>query len=95
MLVDHWNHLPHWVRAIILGNVIQGAFVAVVRALAGRFVWLGSLVDRLGPKALRSGGARRTGEGIAAAVGWFALSWYVGHQVMGVQGKVVSWLLRW
>jgi hypothetical protein len=93
-MIENWNHLPHWLRAIILGNLIQGAFVALLRLLMGRFTWLEPMVQRLGPKALRGARARRAGEGFAVAVVWFALSWYVGRKAMAVQGAVVAWALR-
>lgn len=92
-MFETWNHLPQFVRAIILGNVIQAVFVAVVRGLMRRFTWLKPWVDRLGPKALRSR-AGRTGEGIAIAIGWFLLSWYVGHKAMKLRGQLVGWVVK-
>ena len=75
------------------GNLIQAGFVAVLRMLVGRFVWLGPVVDRVGPKALRSRG-KRAGGGVAVAIVWFALSWYVGHKALLARSHFVSWMLR-
>ena len=91
-LLESWDHLPHFVRAIILGNLIQAGFVTVVRLIVGRFQHLQPLVDRIGPRALRTRGAK--GAGLGVAIAWFVLSWYVGHAAMKWRGDVVGWLNR-
>ena len=89
-----WSHLPHWVRAVIIGNIVQAVFVAVVKLLRLKFDALGPVVDRIGPRAARSKGAKKLAGGFVAAVVWFALSWLVGHEALRLRWWVANRVLR-
>ena len=88
-----WNHLPRWVQAIIVGNLVQAAFVAVLRVVLGRFSQFQPLVDRIGPKALRSSNARKWGGGLVIAICWFIISIKVGHAAIRAKQWVVARVL--
>jgi len=90
-LIYSWNHLPHWVRAMIVGNLIQAAAVALLRMLRERYVWLAPLFDRVGPKSLRA----KTSNGgcLLIWIFWFVLSWKVGHWAMWLRSRVVAWMV--
>lgn len=90
--MDTWNHLPPVLQALVLGNVIQTTFVVVLRLVRGRLPQVGPLLDRIGPKAVRSEQARRTSAGCGVAIVWFAMSWLVGHEALHVRRLIVAHL---
>ena len=92
--MDTWSRVPPVLQSLVLGNVIQIAFVAVLRLVRGRLPQAGPLLDRLGPKAVRDPAARRTSAGCGVAVAWFALSWLVGHEALHARGQIVHHLLH-
>ena len=90
--MDSWNRVPPVLQSLVLGNLIQGAFVAVLRLARGRFRPLGPLLDRVGPKAVRDPNARRASAGCGVAVAWLALSWVVGHEALHLRRAIVHHL---
>ena len=92
--MDTWNHLPHVLQSLVLGTVIEAAFVAVLRVVRGKFEPIGPLLDRIGPKAVRDPNARRTSAGCGVAVVWFVVSWFVGHEALHVRRLIVARLLH-
>ena len=92
--MDTWNRLPPVLQSLVLGNVIQWAFVGALRLARGRFEPIGPLLDRLGPKSVRDPNARRTSAGCAVAVAWLGLSWVVGHEALRVRHLIVAHLLH-
>ncbi len=92
--MDTWNRVPHVLQSLVLGTLIEGAFVLLLRAVRGRFEPVGPLLDRLGPKAVRDPAARRTSAGCGVAVAWFVLSWAVGHEAIRVKVWLVARLLH-
>ncbi len=92
--MDTWNHLPHLLQSLVLGTLIEGAFIAVLRLVRGRFEPIGPLLDRLGPKTVRDPNARRTSAGCTAAIAWFLLSWFVGHWALHARRWIVAHLLH-
>jgi hypothetical protein len=90
--MDTWNHLPPFVQSLVLGNLIEWGFVALLRLIRGRFEPVGPLLDRIGPKSIRDRSARRTSAGCTVALAWFALSWLVGHEALRARVWIVNHL---
>ena len=91
---DTWTRLPHVLQSLVVGTLIDGGFVAVLRLARGRFPPVGPVLDRLGPKAVRDPAARRTSAGCGVALAWFALSWLVGHEALHARRWVIAHLLH-
>ena len=92
--MDTWSHLPPLLQYLVLGTLIEGAFVLALRLIRGRLPEVGPLLDRLGPKAVRDPKARRTSAGCGVAIAWFALSWLVGHEALRLERWIVHHLMH-
>jgi hypothetical protein len=92
--MDTWNRLPHVLQSLVLGTLIEGAFIGALRLARGRFEPIGPLLDRIGPRAVRDPNARRTSAGCGVAIAWFFLSWLVGHEALRAKYWIVAHLLH-
>ncbi len=90
--VHFWNHLPTFIQRILLGNLIQLIFVVLLRIVLKRYGWLQPVIDRVGPRRLRTQSERRGGC-LLIGIAWFALSWYVGHWGYKAVDTIVHWML--
>ena len=92
--MDTWNHVPHILQSLVLGTLIEGAFIGVLRLARGRFAPIGPVLDRIGPKKVRDPQARRASAGCAVALAWFALAWVLGHEALRAKAWIVASLLH-
>jgi hypothetical protein len=89
---NNWNNIPHWLKAIIVGNIIQFVFLGVLRLLRDRYTWLVPIFNHVGPRAVRTPGSRRAG-GCLLGIVWIALSFIVGHYIIRGENYVESIVL--
>ena len=92
--MDTWNRLPHVLQSLVVGTLIDGAFIGVLRLARGRFAPIGPVLDRIGPRKVRDPNARRASAGCAVALGWFVVSCIVGHEALRAKHWIVARLLH-
>ncbi len=92
--MDTWNRLPPALQSLVLGTLLDGAFLALLRLARGRFERVGPLLDRFGPKAARDPHARRTPAGCGPALAGLAVSWLIAHEALRGRHWIVSHLVH-